>query len=404
MERYFPQNLSTSSCGSSVSVDPDKMSSTGWDFYRSFRSAYPLLCGSGISQFFMNAETNQMTVNWTTRSYFVAGIIAKFLALAFTIFYLPAYDQLVEIVPPSYIWTSLASIEVIATNVTFVLLMIICDSNRMKQIQFLRKIFEIDSLLAREFNMTVDHKYVYIMNYAAATFIISFHVGIVALVSFFSIIYGRISLIPLFIIYQLAQMVASTASMYYSVFTLAIKFRFELLKRIFRKLLDDHRSVGYTTEFYRKLILVIETFKEVSRLIETINDLCGKAAFLRAGHELSLLLSQMYFLFEILQDDDIENRLHYLSAMIIWMVPNSLKLFSVILTISSTSTEVSLTNDFDDFTERKSFPGKQMSTNSAIARLSMRRAGSKADRNHRAIRFLVASQQSEIHSKPFFPN
>lgn len=221
----------------------------------------------------------------------------------------------------SYLWCVLGIFELIFTNITYIFLVTLTNINKRLQIQFYDKIQDIDNSLFKEFKVRAKYRKFMLCNIVNISVILLYY--IISASAFLYWLYsnnlGNIGMILFLASYQMEQVTSGLKTMMYILSVRLITNRFHTLAFIQNTLINNKSS-------HAKIAVLFNNFKDLCKAIEYLNEECGTIIILRLTHDFTLTTSQLYFIFCVLVDHTIKDKISLVAGVAAWMMQNLIKL------------------------------------------------------------------------------
>lgn len=329
------------------------MSNVKWNLWRSIESALLLQRIFFVSPFELNHWTGRLTSTFFTKMYVISVFTAAAAIVYISLFKWHCVNLIMKLMPSGFLWSLLTGYEIVSINVHFILNTWLSYINKKKQIKFLHTLHSIDGQLLTEFRAKVDFKkHRRWLNIEVALICIYYlTIAVGAARIWYEL--GHLEMIPLLIVYQF-QWVCLCLPIYMSAnYLLLIQSRYEVLYKTYRKLQVEYS--GYvrackpnkiiSTHFLNKLQKIIEIFKEITNLIDILNNAFGWLFLVSIVKSFAMILIQAYLLVFMLTNgtDSVDKDLspfvvlYSLSGEFIKVMMNLIALMKIFSAVCSSS-------------------------------------------------------------------
>lgn len=227
-----------------------------------------------------------------------------------------------------YLWGIIGVFELTFTNLSYPFLVFLLLLFRNRTIKFINSLVDIDDALQREFNADITalnieqrkRTYVFIVSTLLYFYSLWF------LVFFFVLPWSYITnkaILFLIVANQLEQYAMSLLTWNIMLYCILIMRRFEMLMGV-----DLKGILALSDEQCRRRLMAIwlTTFRDLCRAIEQINDNLGLVIAWRYSHDFTLLISQLYLVYWIV---DSGGSFTLILTVFYWLMQNVIKLFGI---------------------------------------------------------------------------
>lgn len=234
-----------------------------------------------------------------------------------------------------YVYFVLIASDFVSNKLLFMITLIVSQVNRTQKIQFINRISGIDTIIFRRFGRTIDNSHLKISIFPVIVmwlFIILFSVsGLITLSKHVVLDNYTIKIAP--IILYLEYTVYMLISVGYVMCVSLLNIRFRALKSI----INEMQSKIFTARS-TNVELLLFIYKELTSLVELINDFLGLLIFLRIVHDSVLGSFSTYVMLGMLLD----RRSSWTSLVRtgLYLMHNISKMFMVILSADLCMKEV----------------------------------------------------------------
>lgn len=276
-----------------------------------------------------NLAGQRLHTSWRTRAYTYAYLTTYLAILAASIFYLRTLTYLKQFLPAGFLWIVLSGFEFVFTNVSFVLIVVTLDIGKGHQMDFLRRVAAVDARLHRHYNVHVDFQRLRQCNDFAWVVMAIYYQGLAILISIVVWRSNRAALIPFVFTYHLEQATASGLTFLLVNYAFLLRARLAVLRGIHNALLEQFEEAVDRRQkdvVLRHIAVVLQAFKELSDLVQVLDKAFGLVALIRLAHDFTLLNSQLYLLFWIVRDTQTQYTYLYVIVVLVWMMPNVIKI------------------------------------------------------------------------------
>lgn len=235
-----------------------------------------------------------------------------------------------------YLWTMIASFEILFTNIAFPLLLLYSFMWRQEQIKFWTRLLAIDKVLHTRFKVDFKPIYVHLYRRILIVFVVFYiyYSGISAglLYTLIETRQVKVHSIVFSLIYQIEQCATGLLTIsVINVFQL-VRTRFRLLQNFCTTaptvpVNENNRAeVASLKARSQQISTWTLTFKEMCALIDLLSKKLGMLLMLRFAHDFTLLTSQFYLIFWIMRDNKESDKYVFVVLICYWMVQNAVKI------------------------------------------------------------------------------
>lgn len=272
--------------------------------------------------------------------YGFVSLIAYYILMVYSALLIIEIGNVLPFFQRSYLWAVIGGFEILFNNFGFVVLMILSEFKKNQQLSFLNRIYDVDVVMAKEFQSEMMYKNLYFKNILAVLLCLIYYEGLTVFVLLFLHGYGLTSLglYTFAFLYQYEQICSGTMSLTYINYVLLIRERFRILKNVQIQLTNEF-SIGNKSNLFKTSKLFL-TYKDLCSLIELINDNYGIMLIIRIAHDFTLTTSQVYLISWIFMDSQVSNKIELVVCITLWMIQNIVKIGLTTLSAELTVKEV----------------------------------------------------------------
>lgn len=242
-----------------------------------------------------------------------------------------------------YLWGIIGIFELTFSNISFPILVIHTLINRCHQINFLNKICEIDETLNEKFGVDTNRLNDY-QRWRSYFFIVwsNLYYWTLYYLTFVYVIppdlYSKWGLMMILVANQMEQSSMGLLTWTIIYYCTIIRIRFVMLESI--NMVEILRSENVKRK--RQLMATwLTVYQDLCRLIEKMNTGWGLVIATRYSHDFTLLISQMYLMYWIVE----QGRQTYVFIFVLyWSIQNVLKLLGMGLSADMATREVLILN------------------------------------------------------------
>lgn len=293
----------------------------------------------GVSPFYINQKCDRIVRSRLAESYTILVGVA-FVVIVLLVSYISLSKFFTVIMEKSYLYGVIICFEFGFTNLTVPFIIVHSLVTKERHIDFFNRIHQLDTTFSNSFHIEMTDTYRSQRNRSIRFVAIS--------ITYYSIIAVLITLglyfqdltefgIHLYSVsYQLEQsgtgiLFSAMASVLY-----LLRLRFQLLHQIWRQQIQmaaitQHKSKIITTDALTKKRAAewMFAFKELCLLLDLMSSTWGMVLIVRLMHDFTLLVSQMYMIYWILNDNADSEGLTYAVMIVFWMLQNVLKIVGI---------------------------------------------------------------------------
>lgn len=272
--------------------------------------------------------------------YGIISLIVYYILLVYSTFLIIKFGNVLPFFQKSYLWAVIGGFEILFNNAGFVVLIILSEFKKNQQLSFLNRIYEIDMVIAKDFQSEMKYRNLYLKNILAVLLCLIYYGGLTTFVLLFLHGFGLTSfgLYMFAFLYQYEQICSGTMSLTYINYVLLIRERFRILKNVQIQLTNES-SIGNKSNLF-KISKLFLTYKDLCSLIELINDNYGIMLIIRIAHDFTLTTSQVYLISWIFMDSSVTNKTELVVCITLWMIQNIVKIGLTTLSAELTIKEV----------------------------------------------------------------
>lgn len=294
-----------------------------------------------LSPFYFDGK--KLRAIWLIQCYTYGYLVLYITLLIISIIYLQIFAYLKEYLPNGFLWIVLSGTEFALTNASFILVLIILETSKAAQMDFLHRIARVDHRLQRHFGASVNFNKLKQFNRFIWLGQSLYYQGLALIICIYLISSGHGSVIPFVFAYQLEQATAFALTLLIVNYMTLLHSRFTLIAQ----LSDDIQNEYLTTisrrqqdVVVRRTIILFQIFKELSDLVLLLDKGFGLTMLIRFAHDFTLLNTQVYLIFWISHDIWTLADLWYIALALIWMLPNIIKIGWTTATVEKTIIKV----------------------------------------------------------------
>lgn len=238
-------------------------------------------------------------------------------------------------------------------NATFFILTALFK--RHHQVRFIEKIQKIDDSIRHNFKIKIDYSLFKVISIVALVIVLVYYNAIVSGVMYFFLLDVQSpSAISTFIVYIIQS---GTSGIFTYGFVGYVVLIYTRMTMINEKLQDIVRippeilEKQYKTKdgLCNEMLKYTKMYKSLCSLVEDLNDIYGSSMVLHFAHDFTLLTTQIFAMFYIGFFDKSDQSNMKILALLVWLLPNIIKMSLICFNCHMTRNEVRRSYAFNYF-------------------------------------------------------
>lgn len=283
------------------------------------------------SPFHLDRSRSDLNVSSFTNLYTILVLLIFSVLIPVAQVHFDCIPSVIVWFPQGYLWKMLVGYEIFSLHLHFALNILIANSTKWQQIDFLRKMAKFDSDIFSEIKRSVDFgRY----RRTAMTVMVLFgvyHLALMVGVCCWAFGCREFSVAFFLAVYQTEQMFLAVTSLTRMNYILLLRDRYKLLRQINRLLKNDVlkcEGVNSKMIFLNKFSLHFGHFIELSKMVEHVDNVFGWNYILELIQEFTLSLIHSYFVIHIVFEESYSGRkVIYIAGVAVWSIGHFAKMF-----------------------------------------------------------------------------
>lgn len=243
--------------------------------------------------------------------------------------------------------------EFLFTSFAYLVILIVSDLNKWKQMAFLNRVNRIDKQLMKQLNIDLEYEKLRRSNILSMCVIAILYVVIISIDAIIIIdnsILFELSSLGLVLNYLLDVTTSGLCSFTYINYIEIVRVRFVKLNATIKSILsrkldiegNDKLKTLITLQKTNEILCLTRFYKDLCSCIIDLNGIFGVIMVVTICHDFTLITSQLYLMFYIFVAVDNQMKYEYLIGLILWIFPNLLNQIFKCGTAFITCNEVNL--------------------------------------------------------------
>lgn len=225
--------------------------------------------------------------------------------------------------------------EFLFTSFAYLVILIMSDLNKWKQMAFLNRMNRIDKQLMKQLNIDLEYEKLRRTNIFSMSVIAILYIVIISIdaaILFDNSVSFELSNFGLILNYLLDVTTSGFCSFTYINYIDIVRLRFVKLNETIKSILsrkwdiegNDKLKTLVTLQKTNEILCLTRFYKDLCSCIIDLNGIFGVIMVVTICHDFTLITSQLYLIFYIFVAVDNHKKYQYLIGLILWIFPNLL--------------------------------------------------------------------------------